>query len=415
MTYVIEPISPYRLDLAAPLLVPIPAGCVLCPFATTVRDRYDQRLMTAIDTWMNSLPMMGEAALIPRNDGLIRIIYDLAGLTYGMRDRHDNSTIAASRSDVTMGHGGCALVIIEEKDGASIEEAKDDLKKNFQWIGQFDRLPYVIAFAITRTEIGIFAMTVDGSETVMRPLFNSDIVRQSDKWLCVIASINIARVLRYFIHERLFLRIQFNINEWHRRPHGKSVKMGLGYVDVKYEDQIEFRRLSTFYELAKDVPHMEKVIKFSSGTKKFRLVPLGIEAIPNDARELRSALVQILECITKLHLLNYCHCDIRWSNIVKSEGQWYLIDCTYATSLEDEPRLTSMPGIIQNAFVFNMAKWSPRHDYYQIGLLLSNWASTGVAPLLFQALSEYFLDRALAEVNTVVLNAMMKTLAESDL
>lgn len=412
MTYFIEQLSPEEVNLRTPLRDPIPAGCAACPFADRiVRDQYDQRLMTCIDMWMRNLPISGESGLISRNDGLMGIIFDLAGLTYAMRDRHDHSTNTGSRSDVTMGYAGCALVLVEEKDTLGIEKAKEDLRSKFQWITQFGTLPYVISLAITRHEIEIFAMTVNGSETVMRTLFHSSITRATDKWSCVIASINIARVLRYFIDNRLFIQIPLNVNEWITRPNGKTVKMGLGYVGVKYEDESEFYRLKAFYELAKNVPHLEKATKISTKEKKFHLVPLGIESKPNDVQDLRLALVHILKCITELHRLGYCHCDIRWSNIIKADEQWYLIDCTLATRLDDVERLTAMPSTIKSVFVFDMNPWSPRHDFYQIGLLLSNLAITAVAPP-FQALCEYLLDRTVAEVDTVTLNTLMETLAD---
>jgi hypothetical protein len=126
---------------------------------------------------------------------------------------------------------------------------------------------------------------------------------------------------------------------------------------------------------------------FLPATDRFRLTPVGIQRRPESVQELRSALLHILECITALHILCYCHCDIRWSNII----------C--ATHLSDTPRLQLLSSsIIEPSFVFSRnLPWSIRHDYFQIGLLLSEPECSLSPP--FRTLHTYLCDPKLDVVD----------------
>lgn len=242
----------------------------------------------------------------------------------------------------------------------NIDTAVEDLRWKFQWIDHFHRIPFVSVIGINRSHFQVFAMT----SNEMRCFFRISIVTDADRWSCVVASVNIARILRLYIEDRLFIPITININMWVNRSHGKRIRIGLFYVEVDYGDSVEFERLKTFYELACDVPHMERLKE--PATDRFRLTPVRIQRRPESVQELRSALLHILECITALHILCYCH-------IICADREWHLIDCTFATHLSDTPRLQLLSSsIIKPSFVFSRnLPWSIRHDYFQIGLLLS--------------------------------------------
>ena len=249
-----------------------------------------------------------------------------------------------------MGVDGCALLLAEEKDTERIDAAVDDLRRKFQWVAIFDRLPFVFGVAINRSHFQVLAMTSTGIQSI----FHTSTVTDADRWSCVVASVNIARVLRYFIGNSLFIPITLNMNMWMNRPNGKNIRIGMSYVEVTYNDPVEFDRLKTFYTSTSNVvPHMERLEK--PATNKFCLIPVGVPRKPANEDELRSALVHLLECITALHTLGYCHCDIRWSNIVYADGGWYLIDCTFATLLSDTERLLILSSrIINPIFVFSI-------------------------------------------------------------
>ena len=399
--------------LQSPLLLPVPVGVLHSQYFLPATDidstKLDQEMLTNVDTWMRSVAFEGENGLISRNDALFHLIYRLGGLDYGMRDRHYNSTTGVTRSDLTMGFNGCALLLAEEKDTDSIDKGVRELKAKFQWIGQFDRLDFVFAIAINRSAFRVLAMTRDRAHV----LFHTSILTENQKWSCVVASINIARVLRYNIENELFIGMALPLNRWITRLRGKKIRIGMQTVDVEYEIEDVFERLTRFYRLAfeHNVPHMERIENTNPaipGKQIFHLVPVGIERRPRDVQELYSALRDILSCITALHNLRYCHCDIRWCNVVYASGEWYVIDCTFATSLDDVPQLIKVSSDIKESYVFNRnIPWSLRHDFYQIGLLLSDWGS----PPLFTELCDYLCDRTLVEVGVDRIRDIMESLA----
>lgn len=403
VSYAIQPMQPTGDFLRNSLCPKIPVGTTY-DYPDVDRTRVDNRLLVGISTWMIGWSLAGEAGLISRNDGLFRVIFSLGGLTYGMRDCHDNSTTTRTRSDVTLGFDGCALVLAEEKDMENIDNAVEDLRRKFQWIDHFHRIPFVFGIAINRSHFQVFAMTANE----MQSIFHSPIVTDADRWSCVVASVNIARILRLYIEHRLFIPITINMNMWINRSHGKRIRIGLFYVEVAYDDSVEFERLKTFYQLAFDVPHMERLKE--PATDKFRLIPVGIQRRPESVQELRSALLHILECITALHILCYCHCDIRWSNIICADREWYLIDCTFATHLSDTPRLQLLSSsIIKSSFVFSKnLPWSIRHDYFQIGLLLSEQECSLSPP--FRTLRTYLCDRDLDIVDMEQIKSILNLL-----
>ena len=152
-------------------------------------------MYAAVSDWMHGWALNGETGLISRNDTLFRIIDHLVGFTFKLRDCHDNSTVGTTRSDATMGIDGCALVLVEEKDLESIRAAETDLRRKFQWIPHFHKLPFVFGMGITRTELGIYALLASGEP---RRLFYTHLLTDADRESCLIASVNLARVLRYF-------------------------------------------------------------------------------------------------------------------------------------------------------------------------------------------------------------------------
>ena len=101
--------------------------------------------------------LAGEAGLISRNDGLFIVIFNLGGLTYGMRDCHERA---------------------EEKDMENIDTAVEDLRWKFQWMDHFHRIPFVFGIVINRSHFQVFAMT----SNEMRCLFRTSIVTDADRW-----------------------------------------------------------------------------------------------------------------------------------------------------------------------------------------------------------------------------------------
>ena len=366
-------------------------------------------MYAGIVDWMGAWSCDGEAGLISRNDALFRMIDHLAGFTFKMRDLHDSSTVGTTRTDATMGINGCALLLIEEKDLESIRAAEVDLRRKFRWIPHFHKLPFVLGMAITRTELGVYALLRTGD---LRPLFHTQLIIDRDRWSCVVVCVNIARVLRYFTENRLFHSLAVAMNETVYRGQGKQLRIGMHYVEVTYADKDTFQKLKNFYlECAdKGVPHMELPCPqngIMETKKRFRLIPVGLERKPEGVEELRTALQHVLECVTALHRLGFCHCDIRWNNVVVADDAWHLIDCTFATALNDVTQLNRVTALIKPRFVFHKdVPWSTRHDFYQIGLLLSD-SEFGSAPA-FGSLRDYLCDRNVKDTDMSIVMAMLE-------
>ena len=202
------------------------------------------------------------------------------------------------------------------------------------------------------------------------------------------------------------------MNETFNRGRGKQLRIGMHYVEVTYADRDVFEKLKEFYLLCarSGVLHMEQPRRddgIFEQKNRFRLVPVGLERQPDSAEELRVALRHVLDCITALHRLGYCHCDIRWSNIVVADGMWYLIDCTLATALNDNEQLNRVTALIKPRFVFRRdVPWSTRHDFYQIGLLLTDSAFGSTPP--FDSLRLYLCDRNIEETDINVVMAQLE-------
>ena len=383
--YEIQPLDPTGNDFwTATVVTGIPVGNLALNFPELDHLHVDEVVRTGIAMWMSGWYCGGEAGLISRNDGLFRIVDHLGGLSYRVRDLHDASTVVRSRVDCTMGVGGCALLLAEEKDGESVAAAISDLRRKFRWISQFGRLPYLIGFAITRNELEIFAMKPSGA---MQSLFSTSLCSDANKWKCVIVCINIARVLAFFIKEKMFSTLVLALDAWHDRGNGKRLRIGMQFVEVKYDDVEVFDTLSAFYRATDRIPHLERlhvgpdVQAIVQAKRMFRLGPVGLNVEPDSEAKVVAALGELLQCLVALHALGYCHCDIRWSNIVWTESEgWFLIDCTLATSLTDTERLREMSSIIRSRYVFDSAlPWSPRHDMFQLGRLLCD-SEIGATP-----------------------------------
>ena len=402
--YAVEPLEPTDVDfLRIAPLSGVPVGNLEFPFPDIDRERSDSEMVAGVICWMSGWSYAGESGLHSRNDGLFRIIDHLACLTYKLRDLHDNSTVVTTRTDVTMGYSGCALLLAEEKDSARIEEAIADLQRKFQWISYFHNLPFVFGIAITRTAFQILALERSGR---VRAMFRTQLSNDTERWSCVIASINIARVLRYFITNEMFVPVMLDMNKWIDRERGKKVRIGMRFIEVEYADESAFQKLKTFYARTAErgVLHIERL--YTAGpeqavlddTRRFRLVPVGLCRMPDNEEELTTAIQHVLKCVVELHSLGYCHCDIRWSNIVWTERGWYLIDCTFATSLDDIAQLRHMSATIKEQYVFDRSTpWSPRHDFFQIGLLISGSAYRNSSA--FNSLRDYLCDHSNTEID----------------
>lgn len=323
----------------------------------------------SISSWVEGSFFAGECGLHCRNDGLLRCIYNFAGLSFGSRDNHEMSTFNQLRSDVTLGKNGIPLINVEEKEN-SVECAIEDLKRKFQWIPHFHRLPFIFGLAITKTEFCVLEMRHDGNHIVR---FRRDISNIDGRIHCVIVAVNIARVLQHFIANNLFLSSSLDFNVWHQQI-DKKIRLGFQFVEVMYDNQNIYKRMKYFYEVTKAVQNIEKCVNFNDNKLTFHLSPVGITVAPEyiHEEEIRVAVCSIARAVLGLHDKGLLHCDIRWANIISlHNGTWVLIDCTeYCTKDPSDKKLRQSKAVKMRCKPEMIEEWSVKADFYQLSKLI---------------------------------------------
>lgn len=329
-------------------------------------SRYDENLTPHISIWMKGRIGHGESGLHYRNDGLFAIYHYLAGLSQFSRDKHDDSTVTGTRSDRADQYEGVTVVRVEEKED-SLQEAVNDLVSKSCWLPHYARLPFIFGIAVTKTELSIYALKAMSQSQI----FSVQLHDMASRWLCVVAMINIARTLKHFIERNMIFR-SLAFNKWHDR-NNKRIRLEERFVQIEYRDQQTFQRMVDFYKVTSGVPHLEQMSEVSSRHYRISLTPVGVHRLPFDLSELFHAIRDITLCIFSLHDCGYVHCDVRWSNIITFNNQWFLIDCEYVCRLDDEGGLRSRSSIMKRKYVRDNSKpWDSSFDMYQIALLFED-------------------------------------------
>jgi hypothetical protein len=379
--------------LMTPLLSPVPLQTYSVYQTTDMNmNTFDRRISNAIPRWMEGSVGDGEEGTISRNDALFSVYKNLAKLGKFSRNKHEDSTVATTRSDRTDKYEGVSLVKVEEK-SSSLLEAIDDLKKKSRWLAHYARLPFIFGIAVTPDQLEIFTLHADNT---MKRVFSADLNDIVDRWRCVIAVINMARTLKLFIDQR-WIMTSLPFDTWHVRLH-KSIRLDVNFAEVQFNDRIEFNRMHAFYSKTSEVPHLEHIYldpvlgPFNIDKKRVRLVPVGVQRKPATVKELTTSIKHVFECLFCLHDIGFMHCDIRWGNIIEFFGDWFLIDCEYACHMNETSLLaTRSAKTIRQRFVLDVSKpWNPLFDMYQVGILLMD--------------SEVELNAALVELRDLLLS-----------
>jgi len=86
----------------------------------------------------------------------------------------------------------------------------------------------------------------------MTSVFYANLTDIVDRWSCVVAAVNIARILKMFIGQRWVLKsIRFDI--WHNR-NNKCIRLDPRFTEVEFSNIGELR---AFYSDKIGVPHLE--------------------------------------------------------------------------------------------------------------------------------------------------------------
>ena len=361
---------------------------------------FDRHISYAIPRWMDGTVGDGEEGAISRNDALFSVYKHLANLGKFSRNKHEDSTVATTRSDRTDKYEGVSLVKIEEKDH-SLQEGINDLARKSRWLPHYARLPFIFGIAVTPDQLEIYTLHADN--TMVRA-FSADLNDVVDRWLCVVAAINIARTLKMFVEQgRVITSIRFDT--WHVR-NNKSIRLDVNFAEVEFKDRRDFDRMRLYYVATTGVPHLEHTYfddpvlgPFNDDKMRIRLVPVGVERKPNSGEELITAIKHICECLFSLHELGYFHCDVRWTNIIDFFGAWFLIDCEYACHRNERDLLaTRSATTIKKRFVLDTSKpWGPLFDLYQVGMLLADSSVTDSKAELV-ALRDHLLSKTFTTI-----------------
>ena len=118
-------------------------------------NSFDRRISPYISQWMYGRVGDGCMGMISRNDALFSVYTYLANLGKYSRNKHEDSTVAMTRSDRTDKYEGVSLVKIEEKD-VSLQEAINDLARKSRWLPHYAQLPFIFGIAVTPDQLEIY-------------------------------------------------------------------------------------------------------------------------------------------------------------------------------------------------------------------------------------------------------------------
>ena len=323
----------------------------------------DERIVHRLGVWLQETTGGGEESQIARNDGLLRTIMCLAGVSTFNRNKKSDTT-QSKRPDLTMLHHGVPILMVEEKEGDDIAGAASDLINKFVWIPHLRRLPFFIGFAFSFSRVRIIQIPRNEPPVT---LFEGPCIDTADRYDVLKPAVNVARLLKYFINADLIHPAGLAMGSWHERQCGKKIKLSAGKVEVKCESAARFKFLKTFYNVCAQVPYLERAVDTTAATWRITLQPLGLSATPTTAVACRRAIACVATAAFGMHACGYVHTDIRWSNIVLLvNDDWLLIDCYEVCLLSNIAELQNRSA----ARHVTSHAWGPRDDLNQVAELL---------------------------------------------
>lgn len=337
----------------------------------------------AFQIFLHNRPGDGEGGCISRNDGILVPLHILIGCTSYGRDVHYFSTPGDTRPDFTGLYQAVQVVIAEEKDD-SITRAVGDLINKFRFIYNYStEISVMFGFAISRSDFRIYQFQRNPRSAMplsATPWFTSSLNSVSDKMRCILAALNVGRVLKYYREQDFLIPAAIPQGVFVQRAQpGKLVKICYDYVIVKStESEDRLNETKSFYRATAEVPYLEHLYLDKNHADGFfegrnsgvrylyiYLKPFGQTIIPESPQELKIALLCILKCIKALHAANYFHTDIRWPNVVRYESSFFLIDCYDFCEVSDHDRLFATMRLRSGDYARDV-KWCAADDLLQV-------------------------------------------------
>ena len=105
------------------------------------------------------------------------------------------------------------------------------------------------------------------------------------------------------------------------------------------------------------------------------LTPVGRECDPKylTRHDMTTAIKKVLGVLDELHKMEWCHCDVRWPNVIfdVKENNFVLIDFGYARKIGDK-----CPNIKKEFIHEELSKngnWQVFGDTHQVVLMIQRW------------------------------------------
>ena len=105
------------------------------------------------------------------------------------------------------------------------------------------------------------------------------------------------------------------------------------------------------------------------------LGPVGRECHPEylSYTDMSTAINALLKVLDDLHKIEWCHCDVRWPNVILDvkSNKFVLIDFEYARKVgQDCPAIKNK---FKHSKILETKKWYPFGDTYQVILMIQRW------------------------------------------
>ena len=283
------------------------------------------------------------------------------------------TTLANLRPDVLvwLPSGVLAFKGEDKAFGVNIREARIDLTQKMAIYSDvyFGEIPYQLAYACAGSQVEFWALMRTTNPHRPRPVQLTpqiDLSTMRGRSVCVRYAANIARVL-VCMHQTY--------------PRGSAVRLGstitteTSTVFLEGTNVIKKTRMYTgdavvdLYKAistAQGVPHLIKPVglpKVSrNGQLTVTLEPVGFcPDAPRNVEEAKAAGRALLTAIRWIHDQGYVHRDIQPSNIMRSDGQWFLIDLEWA-DLANEPLGNYRPRLHPPECTGSEGTWSQASD-----------------------------------------------------